>query len=83
MGSVLRKANSYRRTSLWMVRCNGLVKLKTGKTLWYLILRVNNKWLSLVYEAFAEDVGLTKEKIVLLVEDNPGRHHTKKVKVER
>jgi hypothetical protein len=61
-----------------MVICNGFVKPKTGKTLWYLILRVNNKWLSLVYEALAEDVGLTEEKIVLLVEDNPGRHHTKK-----
>ena len=66
-----------------MVICNGFVKPKTGKSLWYLMLRVNNKWLSLVYEALAEDVGLTEEKIVLLVEDNPGRHHTKKVKVKR
>nr|WP_293109391.1 winged helix-turn-helix domain-containing protein [Okeania sp. SIO2F4] len=45
----------------------GFVEPKTGKTLWYLIPRVNNKWLSLVYEAFGKDVELTEEKIVLLV----------------
>ena len=54
---------------------------KTGKTLWYLIPRVNNKWLSLVDETFGKDVELTAEKIVLLVEDNAWWHPTQKVKV--
>ncbi len=54
------------------------VEPKTGKTLWYLIPRLNNKWLSLVDEAFAKDVGFTSAKIVLLVEDNAGWHRTQK-----
>ncbi|WP_341476156.1 IS630 family transposase [Crocosphaera subtropica] len=59
----------------------GFVEPKTGKTLWYLIPRVNNKWLSLVYEAFAEDVGLNKDKIIFLVEDNAGWHRSQKLKI--
>lgn len=59
----------------------GLVEPKTGKTLWYLIPRVNHKWLSLVYEAFAKDVGINPQKIILLVEDHAGWHLSHKVKV--
>ena len=47
----------------------GFVKPLTGETLWYLIPRVNTKWLNLVYEHFARDVELSKKK-VLLIEDN-------------
>jgi transposase len=56
----------------------GFVEPKTGKTYWYLIPRVNTKWLNLVYEAFAKDVGVSSEKIIFLVEDNAGWHRTKK-----
>lgn len=59
----------------------GFVEPKTGKTLWYLIPRVNNEWLSLVYEAFAKDVGISDNKIILLVEDNAGWHRSQKVKI--
>jgi hypothetical protein len=50
----------------------GFVEPKTGKTLWSLIPRVNHQWLSLVYQSFEKDVGLSAEKIVLLVQDNAG-----------
>lgn len=59
----------------------GFVEPKTGKSRWYLIPRVNNKWLSLVYQSFAKDVGVNKEKIILLVEDNAGWHLSQKVQV--
>ncbi len=59
----------------------GFVEPKTGKTLWYLIPRVNNEWLSLVYEAFAQDVEISDNKIILLVEDNAGWHRSQKVKI--
>jgi transposase len=59
----------------------GFVEPKTGKTLWYLIPRVNHQWLNLVYQAFAKDVGLDIEKIILLIEDNAGWHHSQKVEV--
>ncbi|NEO69710.1 IS630 family transposase [Moorena sp. SIO3H5] len=59
----------------------GFVEPKTGKTLCYLIPRVNNQWLSLVYQAFAEDVGVNPEKIIILVEDNAGWHRSQKVKI--
>jgi len=59
----------------------GFVEPKTGKTLWYLIPRVNHQWLSLVYQSFAKDVGLSAEKIVLLVQDNAGWHRSEKLEV--
>ncbi|MDY7024450.1 MAG: IS630 family transposase [Cyanobacteria bacterium J06592_8] len=40
----------------------GFVQPKTGKTLWYLIPRVNTQWLNLVYENFAKDVGISAKK---------------------
>lgn len=40
----------------------GFVKPKTGETFWYLIPRVNTKWLSVVYESFAKDVGISQKK---------------------
>ena len=58
----------------------GFVKPKTGETLWYLIPRVNTLWLNRVYQSFANDVGISKKK-VLLVEDNAGWHRSKKVEV--
>lgn len=59
----------------------GFVEPKTGKTLWYLIPRVNHQWLNLVDQAFAKDVGLDEGKIILLIEDNAGWHHSQKVKI--
>ncbi|NEO48152.1 hypothetical protein [Moorena sp. SIO4A5] len=40
----------------------GFVQPKTGKTLWYLIPRVNTEWLNLVYKSFAKDVGISPKK---------------------
>ncbi len=60
----------------------GFVNPKTGETLWYLIPRVNTKWLNKVYEQFAQDVGISsEEKKVLLFEDNAGWHSSKKVEI--
>lgn len=59
----------------------GFVKPKTGETLWYLIPRVNTNWLNRVYQSFANDVGISETKKVLLVEDNAGWHRSQKVKV--
>ena len=59
----------------------GFVKPATGETLWYLIPRVNTKWLNLVYESFASDVGIAPQTRVLLVEDNAGWHLSKTVKI--
>ena len=58
----------------------GFVQPKTGETLWYLIPRVNIKWLNIVYQNFAVDAGISQKK-VLLVEDNAGWHRSKKVEV--
>jgi transposase len=58
----------------------GFVNPKTGETLWYLIPRVNTKWLNKVYEQFAIDVGISENKKVLLIEDNAGWHSSHKVK---
>lgn len=59
----------------------GFVEPKTGKILWYLIPRVNHQWLGLVYQSFAQDVGLSAEKIVLLAQDNAGWHRSKNLQV--
>lgn len=59
----------------------GFVEPKTGKTLWYLIPRVNTKWLNMVYEQFARDAGVGENKAILLVEDQAGWHRSEKVKV--
>ena len=40
----------------------GFVKPRTGKTLFYLIPRVNTKWLNLVYKQFALDAGVSNQK---------------------
>lgn len=40
----------------------GFVNPKTGETWWYLIPRVNTKWLNLVYESLALDVGISEKK---------------------
>ena len=58
----------------------GFVKPKTGETLWYLIPRVNTKWLNLVYETFAVEANVGQTRI-LLVEDNAGQHKSKLSKV--
>lgn len=50
----------------------GFVNPKTGKTHWYSIPRVNVKWLSLVLETFAKEVGVGENKKILLVQDNAG-----------
>jgi hypothetical protein len=59
----------------------GFVKPKTGETLWYLIPRVNTKWLNIVYENFAKDAEISEKKKVLLVEDNAGWHRSQKVQI--
>lgn len=59
----------------------GFVEPKTGNTYWYLIPRVNTKWLNLVYQAFAADVGASRDKIILLVQDRAGWHRSKKVEL--
>ena len=59
----------------------GFVSPKTGDTLWYLIPRVNTKWLNIVYENFARDAGVSEKKKVLLVEDNAGWHKSKKATI--
>ena len=59
----------------------GFVEPQTGKTYWYLIPRVNTKWLNLVYETFALDAGLSETKKIILVEDRAGWHRSQKVKV--
>ena len=59
----------------------GFVEPKTGRTLWYLIPRVNTQWLNLVYQAFAKDVGIDEGKIILLLEDNAGWHRSENVQV--
>ena len=40
----------------------GFVKPATGETLWYLIPRVNTKWLNVVYQHFARDAGVSAQK---------------------
>ena len=40
----------------------GFVKPKTGENLWYLIPRVNTKWLNVVYKNFAVDAGISEKK---------------------
>lgn len=59
----------------------GFVKPKTGETLWYLIPRVNTKWLNLVYESFGRDAGISESKKALLIEDNAGWHRSQKCKI--
>ena len=58
----------------------GFVEPKTGRTFWYLIPRVNTEWLNLVYQQFAQDVGAS-DKRILLIEDNAGWHRSSKVEV--
>jgi transposase len=60
----------------------GFEKPKTGETLWYLIPRVNTKWLNLVFESFARDrqtEGINSR--ALIVEDNARWHRSKKVQL--
>ena len=59
----------------------GFVNPKTGETLWYLIPRVNTEWLNLVYEQFAQDVGITEEKKILLIEDNASWHKSQTMEI--
>ena len=60
----------------------GFVKPKTGETLWYLIPRVNTKWLNVVFESFAKDRQTEGVKSrALIVEDNAGWHRSKKVEL--
>jgi transposase len=57
----------------------GFVNPKTGENLWYLIPRVNTKWLNLVYESFSKDVGISEDKKILLFQDNAGWHRSQNV----
>jgi transposase len=42
---------------------------------------VNTDWLNRVYQSFANDVGISETKKVLLVEDNAGWHRSERVEV--
>lgn len=57
----------------------GFVEPKSGKTLWYLIPRVNTQWMNVVLETFATEAGADKDKIILLVQDRAGWHRSQKV----
>ncbi len=57
----------------------GFVEPKSGKTLWYLIPRVNIQWMNLVLTTFASQVGANHQKIVLLVPERAGWHRSQKV----
>ncbi|MBD2046363.1 IS630 family transposase [Coleofasciculus sp. FACHB-64] len=59
----------------------GFVEPKTGRTYWYLIPRVNTKWLNLVLTTFATEVGAGDQKIILLVQDRAGWHTSTKVEL--
>lgn len=57
----------------------GFVEPKTGKTLWYLIPRVNTQWMNVVLDTFATEAGANQNKIILLVQDRAGWHRSEKV----
>ena len=57
----------------------GFVEPKTGRTLWYLIPRVNTKWMNVVLETFAVEAQANQKKIVLVVQDRAGWHRSSKV----
>ncbi|MEO0688239.1 MAG: IS630 family transposase, partial [Cyanobacteria bacterium J06649_11] len=57
----------------------GFVEPKSGKTLWYLIPRVNTLWMNVVLETFALETGANQDKIILLVQDQAGWHRSQKV----
>lgn len=57
----------------------GFVEPKSGKTLWYLIPRVNTTWMNVVLETFATEAGANQDKIILLVQDQAGWHRSQKV----
>lgn len=57
----------------------GFVEPKSGKTLWYLIPRVNTEWMNVVLETFAIEAGANQNKIILLVQDRAGWHRSTKV----
>jgi transposase len=59
----------------------GFVEPKTGKTLWYLIPRVNIQWMNLVLATFAIEAGANHNKIILLVQDRAGWHRSDKVRI--
>ena len=52
---------------------------KSGKTLWYLIPRVNTQWMNVVLETFATEAGANQDLIILLVQDRAGWHRSQKV----
>ena len=57
----------------------GFVEPKTGKTLWYLIPRVNIQWMNVVLATFATEAGANQNKIILLIQDRAGWHRSEKV----
>ena len=57
----------------------GFVEPKSGKTLWYLIPRVNTQWMNVVLETFATEAGANQNKIVLMIQDRAGWHRSQKV----
>jgi transposase len=57
----------------------GFVEPKSGKTLWYLIPRVNTEWMNIVLQTFALETGANHNKIILLVQDRAGWHRSQKV----
>jgi transposase len=59
----------------------GYVHPQTGSTEWFIMPSVNITWFNLALQSFAEAVGASKEKIILLVVDRAGWHMSKKVEL--
>ncbi|WP_250126319.1 IS630 family transposase [Chroococcidiopsis sp. CCMEE 29] len=59
----------------------GYVHPQTGQKEWFIVPRVNVKWFNLVLKSFAEAVGASKDKIILLVVDRAGWHMSEKVEL--
>ena len=53
----------------------GFVEPKSGRTMWYLIPRVNTQWMNVVLETFAIEAGAEQDTIILLVQDRAGWRH--------
>lgn len=59
----------------------GYVHPETGKTEWHLMPRVNHQWLQASLHDFAQQQGVGKDKIIMLVVDNAGWHRTEKLEI--
>ena len=61
----------------------GFVEPKSGRTMWYLIPRVNTQWMNVVLETFAIEAGAEQDTIILLVQDRAGWHRSQKINLPK